>query len=195
MDKPIHRVDILAFPEVEELDLVGPYECFAAWHVHAQGPPCQIVASTRGPFRARHGLRMLPQALLSDERPPPRLLILPGGDGSRRAAQNPAVQTAVQRCVEAGGWVASVCTGVRILHAAGMLQGRRVTTHQLAHAEVQGWPGVTLAAQRVVRDGPVWTAAGVSSGLDLSLKLIREMGDAEAASTVRQYVEYPEQSA
>lgn len=187
---PAAAVHVLGFPGAEELDLVGPYECFQVWHTQAGGWPCRVVAVSEAPFTGAKGLTITPHRRL-DAAPVPAVLVVPGGDGSRRIARSEAVRRRIRQCLQRGGLVASVCTGVRVLHAAGVLGGRAVSTHHSAHAEVRGWPDVRLSHQRVTRDGPIWTAAGVSSGLDLALALVEAKGGAADRQVVSRYVEYP----
>lgn len=199
MAKPVQGdteavVHVLGFPGVEELDLVGPYECFQTWHRQAGGWPCRIVASAPAPFTGANGLQMTPQQSLR-EAPLPALLVVPGGDGSRSIARSEAVLGRIRTCLDCGGTVASVCTGVRVLHAAGVLSGRTVSTHRLAYDEVRSWPNVQLSTKRITRDGPVWTAAGVSSGLDLALALVDAHSGTRARHIVSRYVEYPPEQA
>ena len=189
----VERIHILGFPAVEQHDLVGPYECLNVWHQEAGGTPCQVVAVEPGSFRGAHGLRISPHMALADA-PVPDLFIVPGGDGSRTASQSDVVLQRIRACLDAGGFVASVCTGVRIVHAARVLTGRTVSTHRLAHDEVRSWKDVQLSHKRVTRDGPIWTAAGVASGLDLALALIEALDGQDARAAVARYVEYPPQS-
>ena len=195
MDKSVQgdteaAVHVLGFPGAEELDLVGPYECFQVWHQQADGWPCRVVALSDEPFTGAKGLTITPHSRL-DAAPVPGLLVISGGEGSHSIARSEAVLHRIRACLDQGGTVASVCTGVRVLHAAGVLQGRTVSTHHSAHDEVRGWPNVQLAQKRVIHDGPVWTAAGVSSGLDLALALVEAKGSAADRQIVSRYVEYP----
>lgn len=186
-------VHVLGFPGAEELDLVGPYECFQVWNQQAKGWPCRVVALSDEPFTGAQGLTITPHSRL-DAAPVPGILVVPGGEGSRSMAQSEAVLNRIRTCLDCGGTVASVCTGVRVLHAAGVLSGRTVSTHHLAYEEVRSWPNVQLAHKRVTRDGPVWTAAGVSSGLDLALALVEAKGSRSDRQIVSRYVEYPPDS-
>jgi transcriptional regulator GlxA family with amidase domain len=186
-------VHVLGFPGAEELDLVGPYECFQTWHTQAAGWPCRVVALSDAPFTGAKGLTITPHSRL-DATSIPNILVIPGGEGSRSVARSEAVLNRIRMCLDRGGTVASVCTGVRVLHAAGVLQGRTVSTHHSAHDEVRSWPNVQLAQKRVTRDGPVWTAAGVSSGLDLALALVEAKGGPSDRQIVSRYVEYPPDS-
>ena len=160
------------------------------WHEHGDGPPCITVAEAEGPVRLRYGLRCLPDRTFADA-PPLSLLVVPGGHGSREAASSDAVLSFVRRQAETADLVASVCTGVRILHAAGLLDGKQVATHASAFDEVRAWPEVDLVeGTRVVRDGAVWTSAGVTAGIDLALAIIAAASSPQAAEEVRRFTEW-----
>jgi transcriptional regulator GlxA family with amidase domain len=139
--------------------------------------------------RCRRGLRIVPDVPF-DAAPALDYVLVPGGEGSKAAAQDPRVLGVLRRAAPTARAVASVCTGVRVLRAAGLLEGRRVTTHASARDEVRGWPEVTGVAARVVRDGRVWTSAGVSAGMDLALALIAAEAGPDAAAAVQRYAEY-----
>jgi transcriptional regulator GlxA family with amidase domain len=186
-DRP---VVFLLFDDMEELDLAGPWELFSVWHDRFGGPPCMTVSASGHAVRARYGLQIVPDAALADG-PEAGVLVVPGGDGSRRVAEDGVILGWVRQTAARAEHVLSICTGVRILHAAGLLDGRTVTTHHSALAEAAAWPGVTVREARYVRDGNVWTSAGVTAGMDLALAFIRaESGDA-TAQKVADFVEYP----
>ena len=181
---------VLVFPEVEELDFVGPWELFGLWHAYGGGPRCRTIGTEPGPIRARHGLRVVPDVEMAAA-PSLTYLLVPGGAGAEAAAQDAAVTRYVARQAEAGATLLSVCTGVRVLHAAGLLDGRRVTTHHTALDDVRGWEGVTAVEnKRYVRDGAVWTAAGIAAGLDLAMAVIAAEGGEAVAARVRHEAEY-----
>ncbi len=182
---------ILVFPGVEELDFAGPWELFGLWREYGDGPRCLTIGPGTDPIRARHGLQVVPD-VEREAAPSLTYLLVPGGPGAERAAHDEAVTQYVAQQAETATAVLSVCTGVRILHAAGLLNGRRVTTHHSALEDVRGWAEVTAVGdQRYVRDGSVWTAAGVSAGLDLALAFIAAEAGEKMASRVQREAEYP----
>lgn len=180
---------ILVFPGVEELDFVGPWELFGLWHEYANGPRCRSVGAGEGVVRARHGLRVVPDLGLA-EAPPLEYLLVPGGPGAKRVAHDSTVPRYVARQAETAHAVLSVCTGVRVLHAAGLLDGRHGTTHHSLLEEMRDWGGVTAVEQRYVQDGGLWTAAGVSAGLDMALAFIAEEAGEAVAARVQDEAEY-----
>jgi transcriptional regulator GlxA family with amidase domain len=179
----------LIYPDLEELDLAGPWEMITLWNAHAAGPACRTIGPSDQPVRCRKGLQLLPDATV-DDAPDLQYLLVPGGKGSKAAAQDPRVVDFVRDRAESVDLLVSVCTGVRVLRAAGLLDGRRITTHWAALDEARQWPEVDVVEERHVRDGTIWTAAGVSAGIDLALALIAAEGGEEAAVTVQRRAEY-----
>lgn len=184
---------VVLFPGVEELDFAGPWELFGLWREYGEGPRCLTIGADADPVQARHGLRVVPD-VDRDAAPSLTYLLVPGGPGAERAAHNAAVTRFVARRAKEATAVLSVCTGVRVLHAAGLLNGRRVTTHHTALDDVRDWNGVTAVDdERYVRDGSLWTAAGISAGLDMALAFIAaEAGSAVAARVQREAEYFPD---
>lgn len=183
-------IGFLVFDGMEELDLVGPWEMFSAWGETGSGGRCLTIGMTTDSVRCRFGLCVTPDASIAAA---PRIeaLLIPGGDGSRVAADEPDIVDFVRDRAHGGTTMLSVCTGVRILHAAGLLHRRSVTTHHAAFDEVEAWDGVELLrGRRVVRDSDVWTSAGVTAGMDLALAAIESWSSRDEADRVWTYVEY-----
>jgi len=183
-------IGFLVFDGMEELDLVGPWEIFSAWGETGSGGRCLTIGTTTDAVRCRFGLRVTPDTSIAAA-PPIESLLIPGGDGSRVAADDLEIVDFVRDRAHGGTTMLSVCTGIRVLHAAGLLRGRPVTTHHAAFDEVDGWDGVDLLrGRRVVRDGDLWTSAGVTAGMDLALAAIETWSSRDEADRVRAYVEY-----
>ena len=176
----------LLFPGLEELDLVGPWEMIAMWSKHLQGPGrCLMVAQTRDAVVCAKGMSLNPQVTF-DDCPPLDYLLVPGGEGTRQQVDNAALVQFVSGQAKGCKAVLSVCTGSFILHRAGLLTGRRATTHWSSLPRLAALGDVTVCQERVVRDGNIWTAAGVSAGIDLALAFI----EAEAGETVAGKVQF-----
>ena len=167
-------VGILLFDEVEVLDFAGPYEVCSGTRDPAGDAYVDVVTVGPGPeVRCRGGLRVRPDHGL-DECPPLDALIVPGGPGAdeRTELQDELVLPFLRARAGSTATVASVCTGAFLLGRAGLLDGRRATTHTGAiEALRREFPGVEVVAEKVVDEGSVLTAAGVSSGIDLALYL------------------------
>jgi transcriptional regulator GlxA family with amidase domain len=179
----------LIYPGVEELDLVGPWEMATMWKTYAGGPNCVTVSQTGGPTVCAKGLRIAADHSFADC---PRLeyLLVPGGFAALEEAKNPEVVDFVARQAREGEHILSVCTGSFILEAAGLLGGRKATTHWKLLPRMREIDGVEAVEERFVRDGNVWTSAGVSAGIDLTLAFIAAVAGEEKASIVQYNAEY-----
>jgi transcriptional regulator GlxA family with amidase domain len=179
---------ILLFDEAEELDFVGPLEVFAM--ARKDGDRVVTIAEGDGPVRGNLGLRVLPDHTIADA-PPLDVLVVPGGFGTRREAENPAILDWIKQVAANCTWVTSVCTGSMLLEAAGVVGGRRVTTHWAMIDSFRQKEGVTvLDGRRYVRDGNVVTAAGVSAGIDMALWVVGQLYDVDHARAVQRFMEY-----
>jgi len=183
------KFGILIFPQVEELDFVGPWEMATMWRQVADGPDCLIVAEHAAPVVCAKGMSVNPHVTFADC-PALDVLLVPGGQGTRAEVNNPVLVDFVASQARQARAVLSVCTGAFLLHAAGLLQGRRATTHWGALGRLRALAGVQVVEERFVQDGPVWTAAGVSSGIDLTLAYIAHAAGADAAGKVQFAAEY-----
>lgn len=185
------KVGIVVFEDAEELDFVGPWEVFAAARMLASDVDVVTIAERLEPVRAAKGLRVVPDTTLEDAGALD-VLVVPGGRGARlRESENPRmlgyVRSAAARCQ----WVTSVCTGAMVLHAAGLLDGRRATTHWAYCDQLEARGNVTVLRNvRYVRDGNVVTSAGVSAGIDMSLWLVGQVLGRDVARNVQRTMEY-----
>ena len=181
---------ILLFTEAEELDFVGPWEVFTAAANMDGADRVVTIAERAAPVRCNKGLRVLPDHTFGDA-PPLDVVLVPGGQGTRREVDNPAVigwlRDVGARCT----WVTSVCTGALLLHEAGFAKGKRVTTHWAFVETLRARGDVTVVERtRYVRDGNVVTSAGVSAGIDMALWLTGQLHGEEFARSVQRYIEY-----
>lgn len=122
--------------------------------------------------------------------PPLDYLLIPGGEGTRKEIDNKEIISFVQKQSKTCKQLLSVCTGVFILQAAGLLKGKKVTTHWASRSRLRQFPDMTVVDERIVRDGNIWTAAGVSSGIDLALAFIADQAGEEIAGKVQLATEY-----
>jgi transcriptional regulator GlxA family with amidase domain len=178
------RLAILVFHGVEILDFAGPLEVLAPLGCALVGEAPQVLC--------QGGLRVAPDLLLAD-RPAVDVLVVPGGPGTRRPeAETQPLVDYVRACAGPARIVASVCTGAFLLARAGLLDGRRATTHwRWRSALAERFPTIRLAEGRVVDDGPVVTAAGVSAGVDLGLHLVGRLQGPGAAAEAARRIEWP----
>src|SRR3990170_8165187 len=183
-------IGVLLFPDAEELDFVGPYEVFGMLSKHF-GREWQVVtvAEARAPVICANGLVVVPDRTF-DYCPPLDVLLVPGGDGTRREVDNETLIAFVRQMGGRCQWVTSVCTGAFVLHRAGFLNGRRATTYWASLDRLAALPDVEVVEERFVVDGNVITAAGVSAGIDMALYLIGQVKDPETARNVQKAIEY-----
>ncbi|MCC7007297.1 MAG: DJ-1/PfpI family protein [Acidobacteria bacterium] len=180
---------VFVFPDVEELDFVGPWEIVGTWGKFYDGPARRlVVAEADGPLRCANGLSINPDVTIA-QCPPLDYLLVPGGQGSRVAVDRPAVIEFIQREAARARAVLSVCTGAFLLERAGLLRGQRATTHWGELAKLRTRP-VEVVEERFVRNGTVWTAAGVSAGIDMTLAFIASEAGDTVAGDVQMFAEY-----
>ena len=182
------QIAILLYDRFTALDAVGPYE------VLARMPDTTVVfvSERPGPVRADTGmLALTADAALADV-PHPDIVLVPGGPGQDDQMSDGAVHQWLRAADAASSWTSSVCTGSLILAAAGLLPGRRATSHWLAMDEL-GRLGATPVSDRVVIDGKYVTAAGVSSGIDMGLTLAGQMAGDRVAQSIQLRIEYDPQ--
>jgi len=183
-------IEIVLFEGFDELDAVGPYEVLQnGARVGADLTVGLVTLEPTGTVTASHGLRVEPDGVLGD----PDLLVVPGGGwsdggGVRNVVEEGTLPSVVADAHEAGTTVASVCTGAMILATGGVLDGRPATTHRSAIGPLAEYTE-TLDA-RVVDDGDVLTAGGVTSGIDLALHLLAREFDEAVADEVATILEY-----
>jgi transcriptional regulator GlxA family with amidase domain len=180
-----HRplVGILLFDDVEVLDFTGPYEvCSGTLGPDGEPYVDVVTVGTVPSIRCRGGLRVTADHTLADC-PPLDALIVPGGPGAddRTAVQDDLILPFLRQRAMETPTVASVCTGAFLMARAGLLEGRRATTHSDAiHALRAEFPGLEVVAAKVVDEGAILTASGVSSGIDLLLHLFERWFGPEA---------------
>ena len=193
------RVGILVFPEVEVLDFCGPFEVFSVTRLdeerRRQDPsPYEvlIIAQHSSVVVATGGLKVVPEHSLEDC-PPLDVLVVPGGWGTRREMMNDRLIAWLRERARQITTLTSVCTGALLLGRAGLLDGKRATTHWRVLEKMRGlFPAVNVIDdQHVVEEGNLITSAGISAGIDMALRVVaRHHGDAVARATAR-YMEYP----
>jgi transcriptional regulator GlxA family with amidase domain len=172
------RVVILAYPGLQPLDVAGPAEVFSAANRIAPGSyAVEVVAPELAPLSARSsGYGIMPAKSTSAYRGSIDTLIVAGGAGVREALQNQSLAGWIRAAARRSRRVSSVCTGAFLLAAAGLLDGRRATTHWAFCDELgRRHPEVEVDPMPIfVRDGSVWTSAGVTAGIDLALALVED---------------------
>jgi transcriptional regulator GlxA family with amidase domain len=179
------EIAVLLFDRLTALDAVGPYEVLS----RIPGATVTFVATEPGALRSDTGsLALLADRTLS-ELPRPDVVVVPGGVGHAALLDDEAVLSWLRAADQTSTWTTSVCTGALLLAAAGLLKGRRATTHWLAMKRLAEL-GAEPVAQRVVVDGKLVTSAGVSAGIDMGLTLASLIAGERVAKAIQLGIEY-----
>jgi transcriptional regulator GlxA family with amidase domain len=182
------EIAILIFDRLTALDAIGPYEVLRS----IPDSNVRFVAKEKGPVRTDAGSLALVADYALEDVTAPDILVVPGGPGQAALMDDERVLDWIRRVHEKTRWTTSVCTGSLVLAGAGLLKGLRATTHWLA-MDVLRELGAEPTLERVVQQGKIITAAGVSSGIDMALRLVAlERGD-EMAQAIQLAIEYDPQ--
>jgi transcriptional regulator GlxA family with amidase domain len=186
------NIAVLIFPGFQLLDAAGPITAFEEARDETAPPAyrSRVIARTAGPVFSSSGVQLVPEAFTDD---PLDTLIVAGGWGTREASACAETLAYVRAAAGRTRRIASVCSGAFILAAAGLLDGRRATTHWGRAAEfARAYPQVRVEPDRIfICDGTVWTSAGITAGIDLALALIAEdLGETAAKRAAQQLVVY-----
>jgi len=182
------QIAVALFEGVTALDAVGPYEVLQRLPSSA----VQFVGHRRGEVRTDNGFLGLTVDKLFDEVPSPDVLLVPGGIGTRALVHDDEILNWIRGAHETSRFTTSVCTGSLLLAAAGLLNGLRATTHFSARALLAKY-GAKPSEDRVVQEGKIITAAGVSSGIDMALHLAAQLADETTAKALQLMIEYDPQ--
>lgn len=179
------QIAVVLFDRFTALDAVGPYETLG----RLPGAETVFVAERTGPVRTDTGYLELTADAALAEVPSPDIVIVPGGPGQMAQMENRVLLDWLRAADATSTWTTSVCTGSLLLAAAGLLEGRRATSHWLALDRLKRF-GAEPTGERVVLDGKYVTAAGVSSGIDMGLTLLGRIAGDEHAQAVQLMTEY-----
>ncbi len=196
-----YHVGVVIFDDVEVLDFTGPYEVFSVTRYSGQSYDSQeqtpfvvqIVAEKKGLVHCRHGLKVWPDLSFEDAAGEKfDIIVVPGGLGVRTELFNRTLIEWIQAQYHQQVLVTSVCTGALILAEAGLLEGKRGTTHFKSLDKLEkDYPGVTVVReQKVVDEGDVITSAGISSGISMSLAIVEKWLGSTIAETTKAFMEY-----
>lgn len=177
----------IAFPGITQLDLTGPAQVFA----QLPGATMDVAWHRIEPIATNAGFSILPSTTF-ESAPAADVLMIPGGQGALELMGDAVALEFVRRQAAGARYVTSVCTGAFVLGAAGLLRGRRATTHWASHS-LLGLLGAVPEQGRVVRDGNLITGGGVTSGIDFGLAVAAEIYGPEVAKRVQLAIEYDPQ--
>lgn len=187
------NVAILIFSDVELLDFAGPFEVFSVTRREDDSNAFNVyaVAEKSDPITTRNGLSVIPQYTIHNC-PQPDILLVPGGQGTRREMNNPTLINWIKHRAQKAELVLSVCTGALLLAKAGLLEGLKATTHHTAIELLkEAAPNTTIQTdKRFVDNGKIILSAGVATGIAMSLYVVAKLVGKEQALQTAQYMEY-----
>jgi cyclohexyl-isocyanide hydratase len=189
-------IGFVIFPGITQLDFTGPFEVLSrlgtppSLSTPSKFPQARthVVAKTMLPVTSDRGLSIMPSCTF-DSCPPLHLICLPGGAGVVEALADVETVHFIRNQGEHAKYVTSVCMGAFLLGAAGLLKGRRATTHW-AYVDLLPLIGASHEKARIVRDGRVFTSGGVTSGIDFALTIVAELAGPEVAQAIQLAIEY-----
>lgn len=177
-------IGFVVFPGVTQLDFTGPLQVLG----RLPDATCHIIAKTLAPVKS-DGVLMIPPTTTFADCPPLDLICIPGGFGVPDAIDDDETLAFIKTRGAEAQWVTSVCTGAFLLGAAGLLQGRRATTHW-AYRDLLPLVGAIPGGARVIRDGNVFTGGGVTAGIDFALTIASELASPGVAQSIQLALEY-----
>jgi cyclohexyl-isocyanide hydratase len=178
------EIGFLVFPKVQQLDLTGPYEVFASW----PEARVRLIAKRQEPIASATGLVLTPDMAFEDC-PQLDVVCVPGGVGVNPLLTDEETLAFLRGQAVGARFITSVCTGALVLGAAGLLSGKRATTHWASHDLLAAF-GAIPVEERVVRDGALMTGGGVTAGIDFALTLVAELAGRETAEAIQLNLEY-----
>ncbi len=182
------QIAVLLYDRFTALDAIGPYEVLS----RLPGASLSFVAAERGAVQTDNGMLTVLAEHTLEELEHPDILLVPGGPGEVAARAGKETLEWLGRAHETSTWTTSVCTGSLILGAAGLLEGKRATSHWLALEELAKL-GAEPLSERIVYDGKIVTAAGVSAGIDMALSLAEKIAGRQVAEAIQLGIEYDPQ--
>ena len=184
MTSTAFRAGFLLFPQLTQLDLTGPYEVLA----ELPGAELHLIWKTRAPVMSSRGLAIVPTTTFADC-PKLDLICVPGGSGVNAILGDRESLDFLRRVAAGARYVTSVCTGALALGAAGLLRGKRATTHWMSHDMLRAF-GAEPVAARVVVDGDLITGGGVTAGIDFGLTVAAAVAGRRTAEAIQLGIEY-----
>ena len=182
------EIGLLVYPRHTPLDLVGPWEVL----VRIPQSSAQLIWTRPGPVQADGGMEITATTSFADA-PRVDLLLVPGGPGQLSLMKHSILLDYIRVCSETAQWICAIRTGALLLAQAGVLKGRRATTHWLAREALSSF-GVEVSPERYVIDGKFATAAGGTAGIDLAIELAHRMAGDDVAREIQLQLEYEQGS-
>ena len=186
----ITNIGVLLYPNVQAMDVIGPWEVLSFWKMISKIPiHLFLIAQNDSLVACDNQITLTPHCDFAHS---PKLdcLIVPGGRGRLEQVNNDELISFIKRQTIQCQYILSVCTGMFLLQKAGLLDGKSATTYWRALPELRLFKQVNVVEERIVKNGKLWTAGGISSGIDLALELIADVAGKEVAGQVQLLFEY-----
>ncbi|HEY3997203.1 MAG TPA: DJ-1/PfpI family protein [Mycobacterium sp.] len=183
------QIAIVTYPGFTALDMIGPYEVLR----NLSDAEVRFVWHESGPITADSGVLIIGATHSLGQTPSPDVVLVPGGPSTPVHARDDVLLDWLRRAHQTASWTTSVCSGSVILAAAGLLNGKRATSHWLTIPALKAFGAVPVADERIVQQGNIVTSAGVSAGLDLALWLAGQIGGETRAKAIQLALEYDPQ--
>ena len=184
------NLGLVIYENVQPMDVIGPWEVLAIWKKVLQAPIDMYLVSEKGGLVKCDDDIILSAHCTFDDCPHLDYLIVPGGRGRREQVDNKRLIAFIKAKAATADKIISVCTGMFLLHKAGLLRNKPVTTYWRALSELRSLKDTDVEEERVVKSGNIWTTGGVSSGIDLAFELIAEIAGKDVAGRVQLLFEY-----
>jgi transcriptional regulator GlxA family with amidase domain len=185
-----HLIGIAIYDNVQPMDVIGPWEVLSFWKNALQAPVSMFLISENGSYVQCANDIVIKAHLDFEKAPQLDYLIVPGGQGRLAQVHNEKYLSFIKKQAKSAKYILSICTGMFLLHKAGILAHKSTTTYWRALPELKSFPDVHLVEQRIVKDGNIWSSGGISSGIDLAFELIAEVAGKEVAGEVQLLFEY-----
>lgn len=183
-------IGIVIYENVQPMDVIGPWEVLSFWKNILNAPINLYLISENGSYVQCANDIILKAHLDFNNAPQLDFLMIPGGQGRVVQAGNEKYISFIKKQAQNAKYIISICTGMFLLHKAGVLKNKSTTTYWRALPELKSFLDVHLVEERIVKDHNIWSSGGVSSGIDLAFELIAEIGGKEAAGKVQLLFEY-----
>ncbi len=184
------NLGMLLYPNVQPIDVIGPWEVFSTWKTVLNAPVDLHLISENGSFVQCDNGIVLKADLDFDHCPQLDYLIIPGGRGRATQINNEKILAFIRKQAAHCQYIISVCTGAFLLYQAGVLKDESITTYWRALPELLALKDIHVKEERVVQSGKIWASGGLSSGIDLALAIIAQVAGKETAGQVQLLFEY-----
>ncbi|KTD25574.1 MULTISPECIES: DJ-1/PfpI family protein [Legionella] len=181
---------VVVYENAQAMDIIGPWEVFACWRNTLKAPIEMFLISEQGNYVQCMNDISLKTHYLFTNSPQIDYLLVPGGTGRLKEIENKRMISFLQQQAQNAEYILSVCTGMFLLHKAGLLNHQSITTYWRALPEAVLLPDIHIVEERIVKNDKIWLAGGISSGIDLAFEFIKEIAGEEMAGKVQLLFEY-----